>query len=562
MTDARDRYIETALEGEIARVMDAVEGERNEALFKAAASLGGLIAAGGLTEEQVTARLNEAASCRAIPLRVEARHTIRSGIRRGKKRPRRLPAMGADGKIHVSVPGSEWGRVFSPDSSGAVSTTELQRRWQDQAQRLVKTSAEAMFTLAGKFALDWLRKRGLTEETIRRHRLGWIVKDRWARREDWGLPPERRDNGKLKGLWLPRGILIPTLDGDQVLRLKVRRYADTIRYYAIPAVPGSLSAPMVLEGPQYSWIVVESELDAILLHQEAGGLVSTVALGSAGIRPRGKLLVSLERADIILISLDRDRAGVKEAFLWWKKRFPHGQIWPCLRGKDPSEAMAKGLNLRLWVEAGLGGERYQPVDHQAHGEEHPRDEGGGNTASASPSTRDFIERGAEEEGAREETRGKTVKKAAGKAAKAEEASLSSFVQPSTPSSPSPTPSTSPTSPPSSHQALLKEVAQWPEDLREEFEERAAIMEYQGRIPRQRAEAEAYRLLAPRLGAYLGQGEVKGQGERKEQGKEGKEKGQEQGKGEGKKQGEDQEEGYYLDEFYVRYTEDGMEEIRI
>lgn len=40
--------------------------------------------------------------------------------------------------------------------------------------------------------------------------------------------------------------------------------------------------------------------------------------------------------------------------------------------------------------------------------------------------------------------------------------------------------------------ILELVAKWPEDLREEFEERAAIIEFDAKIIRPNAEGMAYR----------------------------------------------------------------------
>ena len=58
-------------------------------------------------------------------------------------------------------------------------------------------------------------------------------------------------------------------------------------------------------------MIVESELDAILLHQEAGDLVQVIALGSASARPEQDTVQILRDAETILLSLDNDPAGIK-----------------------------------------------------------------------------------------------------------------------------------------------------------------------------------------------------------------------------------------------------------
>ena len=47
------------------------------------------------------------------------------------------------------------------------------------------------------------------------------------------------------------------------------------------------------------------------------------------------------------------------------------------------------------------------------------------------------------------------------------------------------------------EAALADVTTWPADWRENFEERAAIMEYDGGLTRDEAEVSAWRLLRDR-----------------------------------------------------------------
>ena len=49
-----------------------------------------------------------------------------------------------------------------------------------------------------------------------------------------------------------------------------------------------------------------------------------------------------------------------------------------------------------------------------------------------------------------------------------------------------------------HAAALAAVVSWPAALREDFEERAAIMEFDGKMSRTESEIEAWRLLCGRV----------------------------------------------------------------
>ena len=100
-------------------------------------------------------------------------------------------------------------------------------------------------------------------------------------------------------------------------------------------------------------VIVESELDGLLIDQEAGDLVGTVALGSVGIRPDQEENELLKQADLILVSLDFDEAGAWASWNLWTRTYPKAKRWPVPVGKDPGEAFQKGLSIRAWVEAGL-----------------------------------------------------------------------------------------------------------------------------------------------------------------------------------------------------------------
>lgn len=110
--------------------------------------------------------------------------------------------------------------------------------------------------------------------------LGCILFDQWEPAPEWGLEEVLKDDGKAKKLWFPIGHVIPLCTGDQILRVRIRRpkSAGDPRYYL---QRGSDTRAMILGTEKPVSIIVESELDALLLHQEAGDLVNVVALGSA-----------------------------------------------------------------------------------------------------------------------------------------------------------------------------------------------------------------------------------------------------------------------------------------
>jgi len=119
-------------------------------------------------------------------------------------------------------------------------------------------------------------------------------------------------------------------------------------------VRGSDSKPMVLEPDREIQVVVESDLDAILVVQEAKGLVGAVSLGSAQKKPDKETATILRRSQLILVALDNDDPGGQEAWGWWlDNHFPQARRLPPIGGKDPGEMWKAGVNLREWIEAGI-----------------------------------------------------------------------------------------------------------------------------------------------------------------------------------------------------------------
>jgi hypothetical protein len=110
---------------------------------------------------------------------------------------------------------------------------------------------------------------------------------------------------------------------------------------------------MVLNAGEDIFVVVESELDGVLIAQEAGDLVVVVVLGSATVRPHLELVEKLRRSRLILVALDYDEAGGKEAGDWWSNEFSQAYRWPPVDGKDPGEMLTAGVSIREWVEIGI-----------------------------------------------------------------------------------------------------------------------------------------------------------------------------------------------------------------
>lgn len=256
----------------------------------------------------------------------------------------------------------------------AVPSESPAELWQTKATKLSALAHQHL--LAHPRWLAWLAGRGLPLEAVQRYRLGYnpgekgkscLIRPRAA----WGLPPVEPKPAKdgeapakpKTTFWIPRGVVIPQLsaypDGP-VRRLRIRRPNEDIsqfksetKYYVIP---GSSMDAMILGPQSQAFVVVESELDAIMLHHHVGDLVGVVSIQTANVRKiAADVHAALSRALCILVALDAEGAGGAGAKGWtrWAASFPRAKRWPCPVGKDPGEAFEKGANMRAWVMAGL-----------------------------------------------------------------------------------------------------------------------------------------------------------------------------------------------------------------
>ena len=234
--------------------------------------------------------------------------------------------------------------------------------WQARARTFLDQAVSALWSREGEPMRAWLtHEKGLQEAITREACLGYNPADIYGPRAAWGLEPLLKDDGTERRQWIPAGLVIPLITGGAVHRLRIRRDApgDGPRYVI---VSGSGTASMMMHVDQAATIIVESELDALLLHQEAGDLAGIVALGSAQAKPDTWTHEALKAAALVLVSLDSDGAGAKAAWAFWPSTY-NGKVkrWPSVKGKDASEARLNGLDLRSWVASGIFGtfERYE-----------------------------------------------------------------------------------------------------------------------------------------------------------------------------------------------------------
>jgi DNA primase len=231
-------------------------------------------------------------------------------------------------------------------------TTAPGATWQEKAGAFLGKAQRTLWGKAGTETRAWLNtEKGLSDATIKEAGLGFNPAEIYAPRESWGLDRSQKEDGTERRLWLPAGLVIPLIAGGKVARLRVRRPNGEPRYCLIP---GSDARPITWNLERGAAVIVESELDGILLNQEAGDFAGVVAMGTATAKPDKPTHNALTNVEMILVCLDSDEAGARASWKFWPESYGmKAKRWPIIRGKDPSEARQNGLDLRDWLIAGI-----------------------------------------------------------------------------------------------------------------------------------------------------------------------------------------------------------------
>jgi DNA primase len=242
------------------------------------------------------------------------------------------------------------GELASSSSSIRRATSPPASLWQARAERFINAAEETLWSGAydGPLALKYLRLRGLSDKTIRQWRLGWHPATAYERREQWGLPMEA-DRRKV---WLPRGIVIPWTVAGRLAAVKLRRPDVDVRSSGDKYIALAGSSPTLfgadLLGRHPCAILLESELDAVLLDQEAGDLVGVAATGSAKGILSPDAIAHLLPVSRLLVGYNADAAGEQAAGRLLKLTARARRVTVPM-GKDPTEMHQLGGRIRDWA---------------------------------------------------------------------------------------------------------------------------------------------------------------------------------------------------------------------
>lgn len=187
--------------------------------------------------------------------------------------------------------------------------------WQKNARQAVQVCQENLWKPIGAAALEYLRARGLRDETIKKFNLGY------SPGADFG------------GLYVSRGVVIPAEVGGVIWYLKIRLLPGIpCKCQSCKAeLPGPGTCPSCGAGNKYRGVkgnktnaiynadkltgadvvlFCEGEFDCMIAEQELDGLLPVATLGSATNRPDlatwGRYLRPLKT---VMMTYDADAAG-------------------------------------------------------------------------------------------------------------------------------------------------------------------------------------------------------------------------------------------------------------
>lgn len=221
--------------------------------------------------------------------------------------------------------------------------------WRERGNAYIEECRQRLWTKAGETAYLWLRKRGLSDTTLAKYRIGFNPEDRFETLEQWGL------QGDEKKVWLARGITIPAIGADGLYYIKTRR--------PIPAnsadkkyvkVRGSKPGVFGWQNMRGAWlaVVTEGEFDCMILDQEAGVEAAVCTFGSTTdsptLCPTSLLTWTITAAHLTLV-FDNDEAG-REGSARFQEKLPRAKILSLPdEYNDVNEMHLTGGDLAVWL---------------------------------------------------------------------------------------------------------------------------------------------------------------------------------------------------------------------
>lgn len=210
--------------------------------------------------------------------------------------------------------------------------------------------------------LEYLRRRGLTDDTIKYYRLGYNPKNIYDNPASWGYndlaawTKEHESRPQPDKVFIDRGIVIPWLIGGALWGVNIRRLYKDPKYRKIEGSQSALFGADNLAGCETA-LLTEGEFDCMLADQWIYDKAGCITLGSASsnldLATWGVYLLPVRA---ILAAYDLDPAGRRGlAKLLQESARIHPARVPSLRAgdKDLTDYYQAGGDLWEWLKYNL-----------------------------------------------------------------------------------------------------------------------------------------------------------------------------------------------------------------
>lgn len=209
--------------------------------------------------------------------------------------------------------------------------------WQKTAEKIINFCENELWNDPQALsALNYLKKRGLSEKTIKYFRLGYS--------------PGYTEGG----LFVARGILIPGIIKDVIWYLKIRKPSSKDKYTMVKGSrPASIYNADWLQGSDIA-LFCEGEFDCMIAHQELNDVISCVTLGGVTTTPDlatwGAYIIPLKK---IISCYDNDEAGSDGAKRLAELAGNRVITVKIPEGKDINDLYLSGSDLFDWLKPGI-----------------------------------------------------------------------------------------------------------------------------------------------------------------------------------------------------------------
>jgi hypothetical protein len=235
--------------------------------------------------------------------------------------------------------------------------------WQEQGNALIHAAQRYLWSSVGSVTLEYLRKRGLTDETIKRFRLGYWPKWTEYTLSSWGLTNDTGVGGEEPPtLWIRPGILIPWYEGNDLWKINQRVTEYSAKERELVAQGKRLPRYKQIRGsgnglfnvdavlPGFPVVMTEGEFCAMTLAQETD--CAAVATGSTKGARVSRWVAALSLASHLFVAFDNDQGKGEGAATYWLDVFEDkASLW-LPWAKDINDMLQESMDIAAWAALG------------------------------------------------------------------------------------------------------------------------------------------------------------------------------------------------------------------